>query len=86
MPTEKEIKDNYKAQHDILTKNFYAGISGLTKEQFDLQHGKVWADMEAELIAGGFITLPPLPRDLEAELDALKTKVEKLEKYIGKLG
>ena len=83
MPTEKEIKSKYQKLHDKLSSSFYAGTSGLTKEQFDLQHGQIWADMEAELIAGGFITPPTPPRDLEAEIDAIKARIEKLEKGIG---
>ena len=80
MLPEKEIKSNHKAQHDTLSKAYYAGTSGLTKEQFDVQHGKVWTGMETELIAGGYLTIPEPPRDLEAELDNLKERLGKLEK------
>lgn len=79
MPTEAEIKANYKAQHDALSEGYYAGTSGLTKEQFDQQHGQIWSDMEATLIAAGYL-IPPVPaRDLAAEVDELKEKVKKLE-------
>ncbi len=58
MPTEAEIKAKYKNLHDTLSENYYAGTSGLTKEEFDIQHGKIWANMEAKLIAGGYL-IPP---------------------------
>lgn len=80
MPTEAEIKAKYKMLHDELSDAYYAGTSGLTKEEFDFQHGKVWTDMETELIAEGYLTPPIPPRDLEAEIDVLKAKVRKLEK------
>ena len=84
MLAEKEIKEKYKKLHDELSTSYYAGSSGLTQEQFDLQHSEIWSNMETELIAGGFIT-PLTSRDLEAEIDDLKARVEKLER-IGKLG
>jgi len=58
--TAEEIRYKHKALHDELSDAFYAGTSGLTKEEFDLQHGRIWADMEAELIAEGYLT-PPAP-------------------------
>lgn len=61
MPTEAEIIANYKAQHDTLSESYYGGISGLTEDEFNLQHGKIWNDMEAELIAKGYIQPPPEP-------------------------
>lgn len=80
MATEAEIRAKYKALHDTLTDAYYSGTSGLTKEEFDQQHGKIWDDMEAELRAGGFIAEPEPPRDLVAEIDTLKLQVGKLEK------
>ena len=77
--TEKEIKEAYKNQHDTLSEDYYSGTSGLTKEQFDQQHGQVWKDMETELIAEGYLTPPKPERDLEVEVDELKIKVEALE-------
>jgi len=62
MPTEAEIRDNYKDQHDVLTKSYYEGTSGLSKAQFDQQHAQVWADMETELLAGGYLVAPAPPR------------------------
>ena len=80
MAIEVEIKAGYKEYHDLLSSSFYGGKSGLTKEQFDLQHALNWTNMENELIAFGFIA-PDLPaRDIGKELDELKTRVEKLEK------
>jgi len=79
MATEIEIKANYKQQHDILTASYYGGTSGLTKEEFDQQHGQIWANMEAELIAGGYLTIPESPRDLAAEIDGLKARIATLE-------
>lgn len=61
MLTEIQIKAKYKKLHDDLSEAYYSGESGLTKEEFDQQHGKVWSDMEAELIAGGFLTPPEPP-------------------------
>lgn len=80
MTTEIEIKAKYKKLHDDLSEAYYGGTSGLTKEEFDIRHGKVWADMEAELIAEGYLTPPPPPRDLEVEVDELKARVKELEK------
>ena len=61
MPSEQEIKANYKAQHDTLAASYYGGTSGLTKEQFDIQHGQIWGNMKAELIANGYLT-PLIPK------------------------
>lgn len=77
--TEKEIRDNAKQAHDTLSESYYSGKSNLTKEQFDLQHGQVWSDMEAELIAGGYLTIPLPSRDLAKEIDDLKARMGKLE-------
>ena len=79
MPTEVEIKTRYKKLHDDLSEAYYGGTSGLTKEEFDIQHGKVWNDMEAELIVEGYLS-PPIPRrDLEVEIDDLRTRIKALE-------
>ena len=79
MSTEAEIRAKYKKLHDDLTERYYQRHE-LTKEEFDLQHGKIWADMEAELIAGGYLTISPPPRNLEAEIDELKKRVERIER------
>lgn len=79
MVTEAEIKAKYKALHDELGESYYERHE-LTKEEFDLQHGKIWNDMEAELIAKGYLTPPEPVRDPLVEIDKLKTRVERLEK------
>lgn len=78
--TAEKIKTKYKTLHDELSEAYYAGTSGLTKEEFDLQHGKIWADMEAELIAEGYRQPPEPVRDAFVEIDDLKVRVKKLEK------
>ena len=74
-----EIRANYKALHNDLERDYYGGTSELTKEEFDFQHGKIWNDMETELIAEGYL-IPPEPiRDLIAEIDELKAEIENLK-------
>ena len=77
--TEDEIRDKAKQDHATLSASYYAGTSGLAKEQFDIQHGQVWADMEAKLIAGGYWRIPEPPRDLAQEIDLLKAEIEILK-------
>lgn len=63
------------SQHRLLKK-------GKIIEEFDLRHGKIWQNHEAELLAEGFMEAPTPPepiRDLEAEMDELKARVTKLE-------
>ena len=76
---EKEIRVKYKTRHDKLTASYYGGTTTLTKEQFDLQHGQSWADMETELTAGGFMEAPKPVRDLVAEIDELRARIAQLE-------
>ena len=76
---QEEIRVNYTKQHDILSKAYYGGTSGLTKEQFDTQHGKVWSDMDVELKIASDYVEPVPPRNLEAEIDALKARISVLE-------
>ena len=78
--TKKELTDQARTDHDTLSGAYYGGDSGLSKIDFDLQHGQIWIDLEAALIAGGFKETPIPPRDLEAEIDVLKVKIAKLEK------
>ena len=76
--SEKGIITHYKKLHDKLTQDYYKKHL-LAKEDFDLQHAKIWNDMEAELIRKGY-TQPPKPvRDLEAEIDALSDRITALE-------
>lgn len=79
MPTEAEIVSNWKEQHNILSDAYYAGTSGLTKEEFDSQHGAIWEMMESELIEAGYKQIPIPPRDLTAEIDGIKTRLVALE-------
>jgi len=75
--TEQDIKIKYKKLHDDLSKIYYnqEPAGQLSKEDFDSSHGEVWANMEAELIAEGYKTLPEPPRDLIAEIDELKARI-----------
>ena len=75
MPSEADIKVNYIKLHDDLSASYYDGESGLTKEEFDIQHGKIWKDMEAELLTEGHLKSPE-----PTELEQLKARVEALEK------
>lgn len=50
MPTKDEIRAKYKALHDDLSDQYYNNHT-LTKEEFDLQHGKIWDDCQMEVIA-----------------------------------
>lgn len=70
--TEKQIKAEYKRLHDDLSKIYYDGIMGITKEEFDAQHGMIWDGLEAQLIAEGYLPPPRPRRDLAAEIDALR--------------
>jgi len=73
--TVEQIKTRYKELHDLLSESYY-NFHNISKEEFDLQHGKVWADMDAELIAGGYKQPPIPPRDLVAEIDDLRARFE----------
>ena len=79
---QEEIKAKYKKLHDDLSASYYGGTSGLTKEQFDTQHGKVWSDMDIEIKTATDYAEPVSPRNLEAEIDALKAKISALEAKI----
>jgi len=77
--TEAEIRAYYQELHDTLSADYYAGTSGLTKEEFDIQHGQIWTDMQAALIADGYIPEPKPTRDLALEIDEIKTDIQKLK-------
>lgn len=85
MATEKEIKANYKNQHDELSASYYGGNSGLTKEQFEQQHGQIWADMDAELIAEGLKAQPITRQDVKVQY-AAASDTEKLSILASQLG
>ena len=76
--TEAEIKDKYKALHNKLSESYYKRHE-LIKEEFDFQHGKIWSDMDAELIAEGYLKPPEPVRDLAAEIDEIKARIRTLE-------
>ena len=80
MATIKELKTVFKTTHDTLSASYYAGTSGLTKEQFDTEHAKVWKDLDIAVKGASDYVAPVPPRNLEAEIDALTAKVAKLEK------
>ncbi|KKN74960.1 hypothetical protein LCGC14_0384620 [marine sediment metagenome] len=77
MPTEKEIKANHKEVHDNLTEDYYKNKL-MSQEDFDYLHGQNWNDMEAELLAEGNIKPPEPVRDLGAEIDEIKGKLNLL--------
>ena len=76
---QDEIRVKHKKLHDELSEAYYGGTSGLTKEEFDLQHGKVWSDMDIEIKTATDYAEPVSPRNLEAEIDALKVRISALE-------
>ena len=78
MLAEAEIKSRYKDIHDSLSEDYY-NKKLMSKEDFDYYHGQNWNDMEAELLAEGYITPPEPVRDLEAEIDELKADIEVLK-------
>ena len=82
MPTEKEIKDIHVSLHDSLSEDYYQNKL-MSKEDFDYLHGQNWEDMEAELITGGYRTIPESPKDLATEIDELKARLDKITKVNG---
>jgi bisphosphoglycerate-dependent phosphoglycerate mutase len=80
MPTKDKIIAKYKALHDTLSERYYGGTRGLSKEEFDAHHAKIWADMDAELIAAGYRQPPEPVRDLPAEIDDHEARLLALEK------
>lgn len=95
MPSE-EIDQKYLAQASALEAEFFDIVdeglpsqhrvlkSGKTIEEFNLHHGDIWNNHEAELIAEGFMEPPTPPepaRDLiQEQIDDLRTRVVQLEK------
>ena len=78
MATEAEIKTNHKEIHDTVSEDYYKNKL-MSKEEFDFLHGQNWDNMDTELIAEGYIKIPKPPRDLEAEIDGLRDKIDKLK-------
>jgi len=78
--TAEEIKAKYKTLHDDFTEGYYRGSSGLTKETFDIQHGKIWADMEAEIKTASDYIVPEPVKDLAQRVSELEAKIAVLEK------
>ena len=77
MPTKKELTEDARKAHDNLSEDYYKkGLMG--KEDFDYYHGKLWGKLEADLIAGGYLTVPLPPRALEAEIDELRAEIGEL--------
>ena len=84
MTTEKQIKAEYKELHDLLSESYY-NFHNISKEEFDGQHGVIWKNMEDELIAEGYLTIPEPPRDLAAEVTAQKAEIDELKANIKEL-
>ena len=90
---KKTIDQRYLDQANTLEVEFFdivpdgAGQRRVLKEgksigEFNLKHGEIWRNHEAELIARGFMEPPVEPgpiRDLAQEIDALREEVEKLK-------
>lgn len=88
MASEPEIRAKYKTLHDDLSERYYQRHE-LTKEQFDTQHGQIWADMDAELIDAGYkqppeIITPPIftPENLALGVDQRVSHIEAFLKQI----
>ena len=75
---EAEIKTSHKNLHDSISEDYYRNKL-MSKEDFDYYHGQNWDDMGTQLIAGGYIKIPEPPRDLEAEIDELKARIDNIK-------
>ena len=90
-----QIDQKHLNQHNTLEAEFFRIVNeglpnqhrllkaGKSQQDFDAQHGQIWRNHEAELIAEGYMKepVPPKPpRDLVAEIDELKAKIEKSER------
>ena len=79
--TAKEIKTSYKMAHDELSELHYqkkhtVGVTPEEQAQFDLQHGKILADMREELIAEGYLVVLPPVKSLEERVAELEAKLK----------
>jgi len=54
MVTKEEIKAKYAKIHADLTQQYYVDKT-IDKETFEAEHRKCWEDMDAELLAYGFL-------------------------------
>jgi len=77
-----EIRAKYKELHDLLSESYY-NFHNITKDEFDTQHGKIWNDMEAELLAKGYLKPPEPVRDLAKEIDELRAEIGKIKEVGG---
>jgi polyhydroxyalkanoate synthesis regulator phasin len=85
VPTIVETKTKYQKLHDKLTKAFYkkkrsTGVTAEEQKEFDTKHAQIWQDMDEVIKTASNYVEPVPPRDLEAEVDELKRKVQELEK------
>lgn len=76
----KEIKAQYKILHDQETALHYSGQDGRAKEEWDTWHGQLWTDCENQLKTASDYVEAIKPRDLAAEIDELKARVDSMEK------
>ncbi len=94
MRTKIEIDNDYINQANTLEAEFFDVIDlnkptqhrvlkvGKSLDEFDQRHSTIWENHIAELRQRGFLKPPPEPvvrRDLYAEIDDLKARIEKLE-------
>ena len=93
MDIREEIVQKYNELYRILHNEFFETINvgtpyqerrlklNMSSNEFNTRYANLEQSYKAELIAAGFIETPiEPPRDLAAEIDDLKARVEKLEK------
>ena len=77
--SEKKLTEDAGKAHDGLSEDYYK--NGLmSKEEFDYYHGAIWDGLERDKIAAGYLIVPELPRDLEAEIDELRAEITGMKK------
>ena len=75
----KKLTEGALKAHDNLSEDYYKkGL--MSKEDFDYYHGEIWDGLETAKIAGGYLTVPEPPRDLEAEIDELRAEISEMKK------
>jgi len=79
MPSKQEIIEDYTTLHDELTRRYYSDPNNFPggKDEFDRQHGLIWKNMEADLVAEGYHQLPG--PTLEERVTALEARIYSLE-------